>query len=544
MVLSRKRAGLMPLQDELRALHIPAQIGEKTELIDCCEVLDIVAMLDALVSPQHDLSLARALRSPLFSLSDEAMVQIVLAQGDSKLSWFDVLQKTEHLTSELIGLSAIFIRYKGWIDSLPPHDALQAIYHDGDVLARFAAAAPTASRSTVLANLQALLSAALQLDGGRYATPYAFVRALKAGGLQAPAAVHAEAVRLLTIHGAKGLEAQAVLLLDTDTVERNLESMSVLVDWPGESKAPHRFVFLVSESRPPACVRQALASEQAARQREELNALYVALTRARQTLVISSIQPHRETTHSWWQRLHAIASPMPAPVAAALAAQAALIQDATVFCLPTLPKLPEFPVAMAAKPAAAASVDQDSVSARIGKAMHRLLEWGSPASGQPGAALAAVAREFALSPPQTAEAAALAQRIRGGEGEWAWTPEALAWQGNEVELLHQGHAWRLDRLVQRKDAGHEGQWWVLDYKSASTPQHQPALVTQMQAYRAAVQRVYPGATVKAAFLTGLGTMVEVPELLPVNDASCRIAPASMKYSGTLDAAGAPVAVND
>ena len=62
VALRRKRASLLPLQDELRALHIPAQIGEKTELIDCCEVLDIVALLDVLVSPQHDLSLARALR--------------------------------------------------------------------------------------------------------------------------------------------------------------------------------------------------------------------------------------------------------------------------------------------------------------------------------------------------------------------------------------------------------------------------------------------------------------------------------------------------
>ncbi|MBI5908171.1 MAG: UvrD-helicase domain-containing protein, partial [Burkholderiales bacterium] len=51
MVLSRKRAGLLPLQDELRALHIAALVGEKTGLIDCCEVLDIVALLDVLVSP-------------------------------------------------------------------------------------------------------------------------------------------------------------------------------------------------------------------------------------------------------------------------------------------------------------------------------------------------------------------------------------------------------------------------------------------------------------------------------------------------------------
>jgi ATP-dependent helicase/nuclease subunit A len=67
-VVAQARFGLLPLQDELRALHIPAQIGEKTDLIDCCEVLDIVALLDVLVSPQHDLSLARVLKSPLFGL--------------------------------------------------------------------------------------------------------------------------------------------------------------------------------------------------------------------------------------------------------------------------------------------------------------------------------------------------------------------------------------------------------------------------------------------------------------------------------------------
>lgn len=303
MVLSRKRAGLLPLQDELRALHIPALIGEKTALIDCCEVLDIVALLDVLVSPQHDLSLARALRSPLFGLSDDALVQIAVARGDSRWSWFEVLQKSELLAPATKGLAPVLLQYQSWLGSLPPHDALQAIYHHGDVLARFAAAAPAANRASVLANLGALLTAALQLDGGRYATPYAFVRALKAGGLQAPATVDSQAVRLLTIHGAKGLEAEAVLLLDTDTAERNGDNMGVLVDWPGAASAPQKFVFLVSETRPPACALEVLGTEQEARRREELNALYVALTRARQTLVLSSITPYRAAPDSWWQRL-------------------------------------------------------------------------------------------------------------------------------------------------------------------------------------------------------------------------------------------------
>ena len=134
MALSRKRASLLPLQEELRALHIPAQIGEKTELIDCCEVLDVVALLDVLVSPQHDLSLARALRSPLFNLSDDALVQIALAKSDSKQSWFEVLFNEELLAPELIGLGATLTSYKALVDRLPPHDALQAIYSQGDVL--------------------------------------------------------------------------------------------------------------------------------------------------------------------------------------------------------------------------------------------------------------------------------------------------------------------------------------------------------------------------------------------------------------------------
>jgi ATP-dependent helicase/nuclease subunit A len=503
MVLSRKRAGLLPLQDELRALHIPAQVGEKTELIDCCEVLDMVALLDVLVSRQHDLSLARALRSPLFGLSDDNLVQLALLQREHGAPWYDLLQKEEMLTPELQGLGEMLTRWKGWLDSLPPHDALQGIYDDGDVLARFGAAAPAAQRGAVLANLRALLGVSLELDGGRYATPYGFVRALKAGGTQAPATVSSEAVRLLTIHGAKGLEADAVLLLDTDTVERNADSMGVLVDWPGEATEPRKFVFLVSESRPPACAAETLAAEQAARKREELNALYVALTRARHTLVISSIEPYRTTTESWWQRLQSLLGEQPAPVADDSAGLRPEAADEGVFYLAELPEVLE---SLMPDPPAMDRLDEDSLKAREGKAMHRLLEWGGALLPEQ---VAAAAREFRLSPAQAARSAALAGRILAGEGAWAWRPDVLAWQANEVDLVYAGQALRLDRLVQRKDAGHEGHWWVLDYKSAVAPQLQPALVAQLQAYRAAVQRIYPGEPVKAAFLTGQGTVVVI-----------------------------------
>ena len=508
MVLSRRRAGLLPMQQELRALRIPAQIGEKTALMDCCEVQDIVALLDALVSNQHDLSLARALKSPLFGVSDQALVALALRRREHDLPWFDLLQQGWPADDELHGVGATLLRWKAWLDRLPPHDALQAVYSNGDVLARFAVAAPATQRDTVLANLRALLAASLQLAGGRYATPYAFVRALKAGALRAPAAVDDNAVRLLTIHGAKGLEAASVLLLDTDTPERAGETMGVLVDWPGHAARPDKFVFLASESRPPACAVATLEQEMAQRKREELNALYVALTRARHTLAISSITPHREATGSWWQRLSGLVAHHIALVQEPARISAVPGGIDTDFYLKELPMAVIPPVldvlAANAGDAMPQAEDDDTPQARIGKAMHRLLEWGD-ASEQNAAA---AGREFSLDPGQAAQAMQQALRILGGQGAWAWDNTLVSWQGNELELMYQGEAYRLDRLVRRKDSGH---WWVLDFKSSSAPQLNPEHVAQMQTYRGAVQSIYPGETVHVAFLTAEGALIELPD---------------------------------
>jgi len=507
MVLSRRRAGLAPLQDALRALGVPAQIGEKTGLIDCCEVLDMVALLDVLVSPRHDLSLARALRSPLFALPDEALIDLALRQRATRLPWFELLQQDWPDGHALTGVGATLGTWKTWLDSLPAHDVLQSIYSQHDVLSRFAMLAPAVSREAVLSNLRALLAAALEVAGGRFVTPYAFVRALKAGAVMAPATVVEDAVRLLTVHGAKGLEAGVVLLLDTDTPPRAAETMGVLVDWPAEAAQPIKFFFLRSEARAPVCAVPTRDTEWLQRQREELNALYVAMTRARDTLVLSSIMPHRAAPGSWWQRLVEYAQPLTVDVESAAILP---VSDtaAQVFAMLVLPQAPApAPQPVASGVAAAAKSDAaDPTVARIGRAMHRLLEWGTVDASHVGAAR----REFALDAEQVHKAATMAQRILGGEGAWAWDGAQLSWSENEVEMVVGGVLMRLDRLLQRRDNGH---WWVLDHKSARAPLQDASLVAQLTTYRNAVRLIYPQQTVRAAFLTGEGRWIELPETM-------------------------------
>ncbi|MGY8903366.1 MAG: UvrD-helicase domain-containing protein [Burkholderiales bacterium] len=528
LILARKRDRLTSMHDALRALQIPAWQPEKSELADAPEVQDMLALLDVLVSPAHDMSLARALRSPLFALDDDALVQMALASqalhkaSGRRLSWFEMLLTQDRINAIPVGLAATLAKWQGWVNRLPPHDALQAIYDDGDVLARFAAVAPAALRATVLANLRALLGAALQINAARYATPYALVRALKGGssGIKAPAQAGVNAVRLLTVHGAKGLEAHTVLVLDTDGPPPKADTMSVLVDWPGEDKVPRRFTFLSSEKTPPVCNADALAADISARTREELNALYVAMTRASKQLVFSSVVSAKNKGQgalSPWQRLQLamVAQPnlvtlLPAPQMPAVQAAVADAPDKQFFLLsiPFLLQAPNNRASDAVKNEATGAAPPDFSAAR-GRAMHRLLEWAAPGTHFNAVQLRSVAREFGLSMAEASSAQTMAERILRGQGGWAWDSAQIDWHGNEVTLAHpdqRGQVLRLDRLVRHAKTGI---WWVLDYKSALQPQRQTELLVQMQQYRAAVQAAQPGAQVKAAFLASNGALLEV-----------------------------------
>jgi ATP-dependent helicase/nuclease subunit A len=374
---------------------------------------------------------------------------------------------------------------------------------------------PAEPRDAALAAIDAVVGLALTLDGARYATPYAFVRALKRRALAVPAPRASDAVQLLTVHGAKGLEARTVFVVDADPEPRQAESATMLVEWPVDAAAPRTCAFVYSEKFCAPSLERLRDAEMGARRREELNALYVAMTRAEDRLVFSATEPYRRPEPTWWDRIGGLvasddgdspALPLPAAVRPIL--------------LRELPPLPKQGVPAVATKSRAL----DDEASRLGQAVHRVLEWARPghrASPGPRASDHGGTSDRSLDLAALSQAAAhafgvesaavleLASRIDASPavGRFFSGP-SLRWSGNEVAVSESGEPLRIDRLV-LLDEGEGATWWVLDYKLSHAPEALAEYRAQLLRYRSAVQAAQPEARVRCAFVTGEGHVLEI-----------------------------------
>ncbi|MBE7418193.1 MAG: UvrD-helicase domain-containing protein [Ideonella sp.] len=510
IVLARRNATLARVADALHALHVPCVAAEEQRLGDVIEVKDLVAVLDVLVSPGNDLSLAQVLKSPLFDVDDATLLALSQrADRGAATAWWHALMNWHDAPPAVQRARDLLARWAEAARHLPPHDLLDRVVHEGDLLARLAAAVPADRRVAALAAVHALIALALSLDGGRHASVYRFVRALRRRALTVKPPARSDAVQLMTVHAVKGLEARCVWVVDTDPHERAESQPGVLVDWPVERAAPLRVAFVPDLARPCASLAELRAREQVAAQREELNALYVAMTRACDVLLFSRTPAGRTANASWWSRLQPHSEPFAAPPGDAVAAAA----NAAAIVVAELPGTSADSTSTAAHVRARATAP--NAAAQLGRAVHRVLQWATAAAEPaPLVRLAAAAvAEFELPASAASTVAAYAAAILDSPALQPFFDHAqLAWSADEFDIVHDGRLLRVDRLVQRVEAGPGGSavtWWVLDYKLAANAAGDPELRQQLATYRAAVQALVGAAPVRAAFVTGDGALHEL-----------------------------------
>jgi ATP-dependent helicase/nuclease subunit A len=107
-------------------------------------------------------------------------------------------------------------------------------------------------------------------------------------------------VRFLTVHGAKGLEAPVVFIADCAGSERDRNAWQARVDWPAEQDRPQTFLLVGRKDSRDRITQALLDRQQQAERREDANLLYVALTRARQMLIVSAAVTPDKANHGWY----------------------------------------------------------------------------------------------------------------------------------------------------------------------------------------------------------------------------------------------------
>ena len=306
MVLYRSRTGVSLYEEAFRRARIPIEPAGRGMLAASREVQDVLALLRWLVWPEDEIALAVVLRSPIARLG-EAAFQHLLAARDlfregasgrwrTPANLWTTLRKRAEDDAELAPIAARLQAWRADTGFVSCHELLRRIYREGDLPERYAAARGPQARI----NLERLYDLALSPEIAGAPTVRRFIELVDKAGRRGG---HEEGtpgsggdggrVRFMTVHGAKGLEAPVVLLVDADRA-LNDKTSEVRLDPSsrspglvfGATKAYRLGIEGAEAVLEPDRLQRAGEAAADADAIEETNLLYVAMTRARDRLYV------------------------------------------------------------------------------------------------------------------------------------------------------------------------------------------------------------------------------------------------------------------
>jgi ATP-dependent helicase/nuclease subunit A len=542
LILVRHRDALVDaLVRELKTLEVPVAGIDRIRLTEQLAVMDLIAFGQFLLLPEDDLNLAVLLKSPLCGWSEEALFD--LAHGRDGSLWAALAGR-----AELASTRDFLAGFLGKADLLAPYE----LY--ADLLSRAGGRAKLLGRlgpesDDPIAEFMAL---ALAYERDHLPSLQGFLHWLTRDEVEIKRESEPAGpglVRVMTVHGAKGLQAPIVFL--PDTLYQSRQAARLLWVEPGMGEL---LLWSPRVEDDEDLAGQARAAAKAKIAEEERRLLYVAMTRAEDRLYVCGWRGDRAAAEGCWYQLIAegladlagqapfdsrpeledggwtgealvLADPqeaLPSPDAGrARGTRPVTGVEAPWLDLPPppepLPARPLAPSRLGEEPPVLAPLQgRDDLRFRRGKLIHRLLQSLpdlAPGQRPDAAARFLAARAAELPPAARGEIAAEVLALLDdpefaplfGPGSRAEAPVVgeLGAGSTGLETPPGGSivlSGQIDRLLVTAE-----EVLLVDFKTnrpaPSTPAETPEpYLRQMAAYRAALGRIYPGKTIRSAII--------------------------------------------
>ncbi|WP_209000880.1 double-strand break repair helicase AddA [Stappia sp. BW2] len=303
MILVRKRGPFVEaLNRELKELDIPAAGSDRLVLTDHIAVQDLAALGRFLLLPEDDLSLACVLKSPLFDLTDDDLLEVARETPEKVRpgTLWQMLVKRSDTSDKWKAVRAKLEDWRARADFVPPYEFYARLLGaDGG---------RKAFRARLGVEVDDVLDEFLALTIAYEQSGTPGLEGFLAWMAAAPTEIKRELtntkgmVRIMTVHGSKGLEARIVVLVDPGAPPVSaIHDPAFLPRKRLENDLlPPALVWLPPKADRTPWHDAAVEALRDAQEEEYRRLLYVALTRAEDRLIVCGWEPKRGAHENCW----------------------------------------------------------------------------------------------------------------------------------------------------------------------------------------------------------------------------------------------------
>jgi ATP-dependent helicase/nuclease subunit A len=295
LVLVRSRGELASLIiARLFGRGVPVAGVDRLHLHEPLAVQDLLAAIKFAVQPNDDLSLACLLVSPLIGWDQDQLRELAYGRGGSL--WRALRERASEFPEAHEALASLL----AIADYITPSRFLEMIL-SGPMQGRrkLYSRLGMASRDAI----DELMNSALDFERNEVASLDRFLSWFSRGevDVQRDPGQPANEVRVMTVHGAKGLEAPVVILADATADPAKVGRIPITLDFPirGVGVAP---LLRPRKEERLSPFAELIAYQEERDLQEHWRLLYVALTRAADRLIVAGVAPKKDRPENCWHR--------------------------------------------------------------------------------------------------------------------------------------------------------------------------------------------------------------------------------------------------